>query len=131
SIATDAGVPVTNIFAYAADGALIDQVRLYDQDGRPLVLTDTEPCYEEAPDGTTFVIANPWGTNGYPRFVAEAHMSGSCVAAARGPPYGAELPARAEAAAAAAGAPPAGQRTGEPTGEPRPAPSAGASAPGK
>ncbi len=131
SIATDAGVPVTNIFAYAADGALIDQVRLYDQDGRPLVLADTEPCYEEAPDGTTFVIANPWGTNVYPRFVAEAHMSGSCVPAPPEPPYGAQLPTSADADDADAGAPPAGQRTGQPTGEPRPAPSGGTSAPGK
>ncbi len=37
------GQPVTNIFAYGADGKLLQNVQLFDQDGKPLTAVSAEP----------------------------------------------------------------------------------------
>lgn len=52
--------PVTNIFAYAADGTPLDGVLLYDQDGRPL-RTDAQLWW---PDRCERVAAHPRASDG-------------------------------------------------------------------
>ncbi|MBB5788296.1 HAAS signaling domain-containing protein [Jiangella mangrovi] len=56
------GAQITNIFPYGADGTLLENVRLYDQDGRPIDLGWSEECYDGAYDEQSFAAANPWGT---------------------------------------------------------------------
>ncbi|PSL03198.1 hypothetical protein CLV30_108110 [Haloactinopolyspora alba] len=86
------GLPVDNIFAYDADGALLENVRLYDQSGNPIVLPESEPCYEGALPEETFVVTNPWGTNVYPRLTYQVDERGECGEATLDAPFGSHLP---------------------------------------
>jgi hypothetical protein len=53
---TQGGQQIDNIFAYDAQGNPIDQVQLFDQDGRPLnVTTDTGATWWDAADGSMLV----------------------------------------------------------------------------
>ncbi|RIQ20313.1 HAAS signaling domain-containing protein [Jiangella rhizosphaerae] len=85
------GTPVTNIFAYGADGTLLENVRLYDQDGHPIDLGWFEECYEGAFD-QSFVAANPWGEHVYPRLTVEVSSDGSCQPPRLEAPFGTQLP---------------------------------------
>jgi hypothetical protein len=52
----EGGYQVTNVFAYDADGQPIEQVRLYDQNGRQLrVVDDPSQTYWTLPDGSAVV----------------------------------------------------------------------------
>ncbi|TDC48513.1 hypothetical protein E1212_21110 [Jiangella ureilytica] len=98
------GVQVTNIFPYGSDGTLLENVRLYDQNGNPVDLGWTERCADGAFMGTSFTEPNPWGDHVFPRLTVTADdMTGSCSDPALEPPFGDRLP-RAEPA----GTPPAG-----------------------
>ncbi|WP_026877359.1 HAAS signaling domain-containing protein [Jiangella gansuensis] len=93
---TTDGVAVTNIFAYGADGTLLENVRLYDQDGRPIDLGWVEQCYDGAYPEQTFVEANPWGEHVFPRFTVGVEPDGSCAEPVLEPPLGDLLPGAVE-----------------------------------
>jgi hypothetical protein len=86
------GLPVTNIFPYGADGALLENVRLYDQDGRPLQLDWFEACYDGAFPEQSFVADNPWGEHVFPRPTVEVDPGGACGQPQLDPPFGDRLP---------------------------------------
>ena len=91
--ATDA----TNLFAFGPDGHPIDHVRIYDQDGHPVVVQDqdTADCYagvdqaSAAPSAT----ASPLPSNVYPRqqltpqFDTDGNPTGVCTTSAGTPGF--------------------------------------------
>ncbi|WP_116947152.1 HAAS signaling domain-containing protein [Jiangella endophytica] len=93
------GMPITNIFAYGPDGTLLENVRLYDQDGKPFDLGWSEECYDGAYD-QSFVAANPWGEHVFPRLTVEVSPSGACQPPRLEAPFGEQLPGTQATAAA-------------------------------
>lgn len=85
------GLPVTNLFAYGPDGALLENVRLYDQDGRPFDLGWSEECYDGAYE-QSFVASNPWGEHVFPRLTVEVSPNGACLPPRLAAPFGEQLP---------------------------------------
>ncbi len=93
--ATDA----TNLFAFGPDGHPIDHVRIYDQDGHPVVVQDqdTSECYagvdraSAAPSAAP--TASPLPTNVYPReqltpqLDADGNPTGVCTTSAGTPGF--------------------------------------------
>jgi hypothetical protein len=87
------GAQITNIFPYGADGTLLENVRLYDQDGHPIDLGWTEECYDGSYMGTSFTAPNPWGDHVFPRLtVGFDDMTGLCSDPVLEPPFGERLP---------------------------------------
>ena len=87
------GAQITNIFPYGADGTLLENVRLYDQDGNPLDLGRTEECYDGSYMDTSFSAPNPWGDHVFPRLtVGFDDLTGLCEDPALDPPFGDQLP---------------------------------------
>lgn len=100
------GMPITNIFPYGADGTLLENVRLYDQDGNPIDLGWTEECSDGAFLAESYSVPNPWGEHVFPRLtVTDDDMTGQCSGPALDPPFGERLP----------GTQPTGAPTGAPT----------------
>ncbi|SDS08714.1 hypothetical protein [Jiangella sp. DSM 45060] len=86
------GAQITNIFPYGADGALLENVRLYDQDGNPVDLGWQEDCYDGAYDEQSFSAANPWGDHVFPRLTVEVTPDGRCGQPVLDAPFGPQLP---------------------------------------
>ncbi|WP_053207005.1 HAAS signaling domain-containing protein [Jiangella muralis] len=86
------GAQVTNIFPYGADGALLENVRLYDQDGNPIDLGWQEDCYDGAYDEQSFTAANAWGDHVFPRLTVGVSPDGRCEQAMLDAPFGPQLP---------------------------------------
>ncbi|WP_166349402.1 DUF1700 domain-containing protein [Phytoactinopolyspora limicola] len=98
------GENVSNIFPYGPDGELLIGVRLYNQDGTPLVLP--APNCVDAPWGESFSVADPWGSNVYPRlssmrddehgYDGDVYLDGdvddACTEPSLDAPYGVHLP---------------------------------------
>ncbi|SEE17775.1 HAAS signaling domain-containing protein [Jiangella alba] len=86
------GAQITNIFPYGADGALLENVRLYDGDGNPIDLGWREDCYDGAYDEQSFTAANPWGDHVFPRLTVGVTPDGRCEQAVLDAPFGPQLP---------------------------------------
>lgn len=89
---SESGEPVTNIYAYSADGVLLQNVRLYDQDGRPLELGVNGECYDGDYVDEAFTVPNPWGSNVYPRLTVTIDEFGECQQPELTAPFGDLLP---------------------------------------
>ncbi|NED99699.1 HAAS signaling domain-containing protein [Phytoactinopolyspora halotolerans] len=89
---TAEGLAGTNIFVYGPDGALLRDVMLFDEDGRPIELGTPGACVDGAVPGETFTVPNPWGGHVYPRLTVEVGESGVCGEPRLDAPYGAQLP---------------------------------------
>ncbi|TDD72059.1 hypothetical protein E1262_04950 [Jiangella aurantiaca] len=86
------GTQVTNIFPYGPDGTLLENVRLYDQNGNPIDLGWFEECYDGAYDEQSFTAANPWGDHVFPRLTVDVDRDGQCGQPALDAPFGTLLP---------------------------------------
>jgi uncharacterized membrane protein len=84
-----ADAPVSNVFPYGPDGALLTGVRLYDQDGRPIDVPAPE-CGGD-PSGQDYTVPSPWGANVYPRLSVSGD-EGECGAPELRAPFGEQLP---------------------------------------
>lgn len=89
---TEEGLQITNIFPYGADGTLLENVRLYDQDGNPIDLGWYEECYDGAYDEQSFTAANPWGDHVFPRLTVDVSPAGACEQPSMNAPFGPQLP---------------------------------------
>lgn len=89
------GMAVENIYPYGPDGALLQNVRLYDQNGRPIELASSPPCEEDPWMMETFYLDNPWGSNLYPRMRVQVNENGTCQEPEIDPPHGTQLPGAA------------------------------------
>ncbi|GIH71897.1 HAAS signaling domain-containing protein [Sphaerimonospora thailandensis] len=123
---------VYNIFPYAEDGTPLRNVRLYDQDGRPITTLDPEmydqrlaiPCGGEPP------IRNAYPLPLTPITEDDRGMpeSADCVPSAEMPtPTPVPSPAATAEGAPSASPSPTPEPTPEPTAEPTPSPSPGKS----
>lgn len=109
------GTQITNIFPYGPDGTLLENVRLYDQDGNPIDLGWTERCEDGAYMGTSFTEPNPWGDHVFPRLtVGFDDMTGSCSDPALEPPFGDRLPGTEPAGTQPTGTQPTGTPSADP-----------------
>ncbi|MCC5574247.1 hypothetical protein IMZ11_01150 [Microtetraspora sp. AC03309] len=118
NVATFDGGGVYNILPYAEDGTALKNVRLYDQDGRPLVLEPemydkriVRPCEGEPPMANSYPLdlRDKYDENGFP--VTEA----TCVPASPAASVTAEPSQQGEESASPATSPSA-----EPSGSPEP-----------
>lgn len=87
------GERISNIFPYGPDGTLLENVRLYDQNGDPIDLGWTEECFDGGYTGESFSQPNPWGDHVFPRLtVGFDDMTGLCSDPVLEPPFGDRLP---------------------------------------
>ena len=86
------GPRVTNLFPYGPDGQLIEDVWLYDQDGRPFELGLDQGCEEWSEPGWEY-LPDGDAKHAYPHRVIKADpATGECSAPASVPPFGPFLP---------------------------------------
>jgi hypothetical protein len=85
------GTPITNLYPYGADGRLLENVRLYDQDGRPFTSVMYDGCTFDRMTGEPELAAP---LNVYPRPSSSygGAVKGECTDLGIVPPFGATLP---------------------------------------
>jgi uncharacterized membrane protein len=85
------GSPITNLYPYGPDGRLLENVRLYDQDGRPFTSVVYDGCMVDERTGGVDLRA----LNVFPRpssVYVEDRVSAECRDLGIVPPLGATLP---------------------------------------
>ena len=85
------GTQITNLYPYGADGRLLENVRLYDQDGRPFTSVKYDGCMFDSMMGEPKLAAT---LNVYPRPSSSygGALRGECTDLGIVPPFGATLP---------------------------------------
>lgn len=85
------GTQITNLYPYGADGRLLENVRLYDQDGRPFTSVKYDGCMFDSMMGEPKLAAP---LNVYPRPSSSygGALRGECTDLGIVPPFGATLP---------------------------------------
>jgi hypothetical protein len=86
-LATASGQPITNLYAYDADGRLLDPVLLYDQDGQPV----DNLCPERDTQGRRLATEYRQDVNGAPVVNAFPRRQTAVVPSPR-PPFGSKQP---------------------------------------
>lgn len=85
------GTPVTNLYPYGADGRLLENVRLYDQDGRPFTSLMYDGCMVDDVTGEP-KLAMPLNVFPRPSSTYGDALDTECTGLGIVPPFGSTLP---------------------------------------